>query len=493
MVYLAADDLLANFAIESLKQLKDTSGGNVVVAAQMGFEDEKRASCRGYIFGNQGISKEAMAATSINDPGFKPDRQPADDADMTDPDTLTEFINWAYANRGDASQYCLVLWGHGPELLHEAPVRLHNLHVAPTGKRRGTYFTPVELKDAIKKTQLKKNRPNAAFEIIAMDACSMSMFEYAYELKDFAEYMLASQEEVSDLSFPYDTLLGLFRTPGQDVKALCQKCVAGYVKEYQDYLVDLQTGMNPPTLSALHLTKQDTVTVPFCDFVQELRRAAQTPDGRKAILEARTKSQGFVGGLFVDLHDFCDKLASPESGAEESLRQACKSLSGAININGKQDDFIIKNQVGKNQVGEEKLPHFDGDSCHGLSIYFPYLRTEEKHRIEEFKLIKGVGNSGSDGSKDAVNEIASRIQHDVRRRVIQDTEEYYSKPAFTFARQTHWYDFIQCDWSRILAEHRRRELDLTYSGQQCADNLLKASKLTCAKQEEQQEESLATK
>ncbi|HEY2114831.1 MAG TPA: hypothetical protein VGJ51_07060, partial [Candidatus Angelobacter sp.] len=34
MVYLAADDTLANFAIESLKQLQDTATEEVVVAAQ---------------------------------------------------------------------------------------------------------------------------------------------------------------------------------------------------------------------------------------------------------------------------------------------------------------------------------------------------------------------------------------------------------------------------------------------------------------------------
>jgi hypothetical protein len=48
----------------------------------------------------------------------------------------------------------------------------------------------------------------------------MSMFEMAYEIKDLAKLMIASQEEVPDASFPYYDLVQLFRRQGKDLGLL---------------------------------------------------------------------------------------------------------------------------------------------------------------------------------------------------------------------------------------------------------------------------------
>jgi len=541
MVYLAADEILANYAIESLKQLKDTADNNVSVAAQVGFEGSEPAACRRYIFRNYIGSKmlaaeeSAIAQKSINAPEFrKLDDQPPENVDMTDPATLTKFVNWAYKNRRDANHYCLILWGHGPELLHEDPVRSQNDSIPSSGRRRGTYFTPVELKGAIENTDLRKARPEeAAFDIVGMDACSMSTFEYAYELKDLANFMVASQEEVSDLSFPYDMLLKLFSEYGSNVEELCELSVKAYAVAYQDAITDLQTGMRPITLSALRLKTLDTaepvgLAGQFKSFVAKLQAAAKTDDGANAILAARSDSQGFVGGLFVDLCDFCDKLAS-QQGTNQYLRQACYDVCEAIRLRKEPNACIVANEVGRLA---RQLPDFDPDSCHGLSIYFPYLSNADEKNIATFKLIKGLGGEGrstlkglggdgrstpkglggdgrstpkglggdgrstpkglgGDGRSTpknvlVVNEIAVRIQYDVRRRVIEDTEDYYSmgeaargtSQEFTFATRTNWYDFIRCDWSRILRDLLLDELDVRYSAAQCAKNLRDAP---CAK------------
>jgi hypothetical protein len=531
MVYLATDEILANYAIESLKLLKDTADNNVSVAAQVGFEGSDPATCHRYIFRNDIGSKPPaaeeliLAQKSINAPEFrKLNDQPPENVDMTDPSTLTKFIDWAYQNRGDANHYCLILWGHGPELLHEDPVRNQNDSIPSSGRRRGTYFTPVELKGAIENTNLKQERPAAAFEIIGMDACSMSTFEYAYELKDLADFMVASQEEVSDLSFPYDMLLKLFSAYGSDVEKLCELSVKAYAVAYQDAITDFQTGMRPITLSALRLkalAEPVGLAGQLESLVGKLREAARTDDGAKAILGARSDSQGFVGGLFVDLCDFCDKLASRQ-GTNQDLRRACNDVCQTIKLRKEANACIVANEVGRLA---RQVTGFDPDSCHGLSIYFPFLSDEDEENIATFRLLKGLGGDGRSTPKGlggdgrstpkglggdgrstpkglggdgrstpkglggdgrstpknvlVVNEIAVRIQYDVRRRVIEDTEDYYSlgeaargtSQEFTFATRTHWYDFIRCDWSRILRDLLLDELDLRYSAAQCAKNL----------------------
>jgi Clostripain family len=214
MVYLAADDTLANFAIESLKQLKQTATNEVVVAAQFdpdGLSNEHQV--RRYVF-----DKTTRNKPLLDDNKFW-ENSDHRSLNMADPGTLTGFINWVY-RKYKAENYCLILWGHGPELLFELPAR-SDRQILPSGT--GTYFTPVQLKQALQATD---GTEKEKLRVIAIDACSMSMCEIAYELQGQAEFLVASQEEVPDPSFPYNTLVKRF-CRGLDTKKLCQDGVGG--------------------------------------------------------------------------------------------------------------------------------------------------------------------------------------------------------------------------------------------------------------------------
>ena len=51
LVYISADDILTNFAVETLKQLKLASGGQIVAAAQVDANGERKT--RRYRFGEK--------------------------------------------------------------------------------------------------------------------------------------------------------------------------------------------------------------------------------------------------------------------------------------------------------------------------------------------------------------------------------------------------------------------------------------------------------
>jgi len=178
----------------------------------------------------------------------------------------------------------------------------------------------------------------------------------------------------------------------------------------------------------------------------------------------------------VDLCDFCEKLMD-HIGAGD-LKTECERLRKALKKNG-NDDFILKNAhvdiSPKNLSGrsEEKLGFTPG-SCHGLSIYFPYLTEDERDYLNHFEPIKGVADP-TGAIKDAVeiaNLAAGRIRYASRWQVIEDIEGYYHKTNFEFASDTQWYEFIRSGWSPILAKHEPKELHLRYSAEQCARNLL---------------------
>src|SRR5262249_11303531 len=149
------------------------------------------------------------------------------------------------------------------------------------------------------------------------------------------------------------------------------------------------------------------------------------------------------------------------------------------------------------------------DRCHGLSIYFPYLNEDEKSEIDTLKLVKGTGPTQDTGkgtggpmqdtgkgtggpmqdtgkgtggpmqdtgkSVAIANMAARNIQYAVRRALIADTEDYYVDEEFDF-QNTGWYNFIAHDWCRILVDNEPENLDLRYSAQQVAQNLLRGTK-----------------
>lgn len=381
----------------------------------------------------------------------------------------------------------------------------------PGNRQMRLYFTPVQLAQALQDA-------GKIIEIIAMDACSMSMVEFAYELKGRAGFMISSQEEVPDFSFPYSTLLKRFESQDAPIRELCKKSVDAYVNSYHDYIFNSDTDTAAVTLSALDLATINTITNPLRELASVLGLSAVDPSVADAIYSARQQAQGFVGGVFVDLRDFCEKLENV-SGIPAELARACHRVSGAINDPEDAAGCIVANR-GKHVAnkGTEKDPR------HGISIYFPYLRDVDKKNIERPLLDSPQGNSNghSDSANTAedatghtdekgpggdtigkgpggdtigkgpggdtigkgpggdtigkhigiINNAATGALYAVRREIIRDTETYYRDDSFKFAKDTGWYRFIAHDWSRILAQKEPYMLDMSYSAEQCAQNLL---------------------
>ncbi|HEY6968169.1 MAG TPA: clostripain-related cysteine peptidase [Candidatus Angelobacter sp.] len=454
MVYISADSILTNFAVESLKQLRDAANENIVVAAQFG-TPEQDAMC--YIFDKKSRRK------SLNSDGIK--KYPLNPDDITDdPATLTRFINWAYRECPKSDYYALVMWGHGPELLFEAPTGNDG------GKR--LYFTPTQLALALKHADKR-------IDIIGFDACYMSMIEYANQLHGLAGSMVASQREVPDLSFPYGTVISTLRDTENPVEC-CKSIVDAYVASYQDYICDTSTGAEPVTLAVLNLATVDTITRGIQRLAQELMSPTLNKRARHAIYEARTEAEGFVGGLFVDICDFCDRLQGESGEIPQQLYAAAAALSAAIRNNNPDTGCVLVNKAVRSS------------DCNGLSIYFPYLKDgDERDKVEQ-PLAKGAGGvldgkgaggvldgKGAGGVLDGkaiLNAAAANVRYAVRRQLINDTETYYQDDNFKF-KETGWYDFIAGVWSHILAKEEPDNLDVRYSAQQCVQNLLSSRTL----------------
>jgi Clostripain family len=379
MLFIEADGALANFAVESLKQLAKSfsqdakNDGSVAVAAQFAFpvDAAKAISANAKASGDQSklfifkkdsdktpAAPRTLAAHVVTSPRVQPKTAKLDKARMpgksnvSESEALKEFLKSVKDSALEANNYALILWGHGPELLVQPGVG------TPSDSRESMYITPEQLREAL--TYWKEDLGGPEIDIVGFDACSMSMFEMACELKGLAKYMVASQEEVPDQSFPYDTLIRLFREHGADTVSLLTEGVKEYLQTYREYIFDQDSGLKPVTLSALNLENCGALKDALRSLACELLKAKDAKDLADLLIEARRSSQDYAGGLYVDLHEFCERLSGQLTAFEEKKQKELNELDKKlVELKQKKQDELDKLDEKKLELKQKKQDELD--------------------------------------------------------------------------------------------------------------------------------------
>ena len=101
-------------------------------------------------------------------------------ASMSDPETLTDFIRWSAENY-PAEKYLLVMWDHGG------------------GSRTGILVDELFNNDIMYLYELSQALGDSGvhLEAVLFDACLMANIETAYSIRDYADWMIASEEVVT--------------------------------------------------------------------------------------------------------------------------------------------------------------------------------------------------------------------------------------------------------------------------------------------------------
>ena len=140
---------------------------------------------------NESISGDKTETFQIAGNGLLRVRE-AKSKNMASPDTLSDFLSYCYENY-KSDKYVLILWNHG------------------SGPAYGFGYDE-KTKDIMSLAEMGKALKNSPFglenklEIIGFDACLMGSVEVAYTLKDYASYMIASQEIVPAWGWDYSFL-----------------------------------------------------------------------------------------------------------------------------------------------------------------------------------------------------------------------------------------------------------------------------------------------
>ena len=138
----------------------------------------------------------------------------ADNCDCTNPDSLTNFINWA-AKTCPAKNYVLILSDHGGGYMphDDLPYQAATRGLIYDDGNNSNHFTITSLISALRAASI---RP----QVIYMDACLMNTVEYQFELKDLCDYYVSSTFCVPSVGGDYTTLVNSLATKSNIEKAL---------------------------------------------------------------------------------------------------------------------------------------------------------------------------------------------------------------------------------------------------------------------------------
>ncbi len=356
MVYLDADNELEANGIKDINEMEmvgSTSEVNMVVQVDripysvlasypygLGFYDDSS--------NNDWTTTRRYYITRDFDPLKinSPVRAYLGELNMGDPQTLIDFASWAMTNY-PAKNYMLVLWNHGGGFRSPADT-LKDICWDYTNW--GDKITIPDLEYALSAISAQRG---GKVDLVGMDACLMAMMEVAYQIKDYADILVASEENTPADGWPYDAILGeLVNNPLMSPEELASVIVDNYIYSYSSF--------SNVTQSALHLGYMDTLAGQLSNLALAVMSDTQTPKDNyiSAASNAQYYSQSpySTEKEFIDLYDFANQLLVYSNNSK--VKNIALSIQQTLNYS------IIESGYSGGKVSKS----------YGLSIYFPWYR-----------------------------------------------------------------------------------------------------------------------
>ena len=359
MVYMDADNDLEQFGIDDINEMElagSTDDVNIValvdrIAGDPEWDDVSNGDWTdARLFHiTQDLTYDPMAPV--------PDRtirstQMANlgEVNMGDPATLVDFITWSITNY-PAEHYALVLWDHG-----DGWKVTPNFSVFPP---QIPLCLDMTSGDSLEIPELRSSLADAGtiFDIVGFDACLMATAEVDYQIRDYANIRVGSQESSPPLGWPYYSILGsLTAAPSMSPEDLATQIVNDYVASYIGFL-DPYPFEYIATMSAAYLNDCHSTTL--AEAVNEFASALIDNANWMSIALAAWGTappdipERFMGDPdYIDLYDFAArvKLTITDPIVQSKAQAVMDAIANAV---------LAENHG---------MWH---PNAHGISIYFP--------------------------------------------------------------------------------------------------------------------------
>ncbi len=288
--------------------------------------------------------------------------------DSGDPRTLATFIKFAMSY-APAQHYALIIWDHGsgPGV------------VGIDFDNGRDFLTLRELSYAL-------STAGAKVDVMGFDACLMGTIETAYELRNYASYLVASEESEPADGWPYDAILSrLSSAPTMSARDLALTMAKDYIAYYREEGVESGDVVTQAVFDLSVLRNPAGVNA-FKAFAQV---ATQKPD---AFRTARRYAREFTA-YQVDLKTLAERAAT--AGAGQAASQVLSTLSKLIVYSG---------------------AYGSTSGVNGITIHYPLRYNKEiYYRIASFPKDTGWGDA-----LDVLVNIAPQINVQVPQQPTQN-------------------------------------------------------------------------
>ncbi len=337
MVYMAADNTISNAAKADINEMESVgSSSDVSIIVQVEFNKNESpelpvSTVRGRVFRDQ---NQANIGTWYTEIGNK---------DMTDPETLKEFITWSVQHY-PAERYALVLWSHGSGWKVEdgSPLLSKGMMADTTSSGSSHIMSLTEISKAVLDSGVR-------FDLINFDSCLMGMYEVAYEFKDLASFLVFSENVYPVNGDAYDTILQeLTASPDMDGARLARTTAA----KCREFYASKGTAMTKSAIDMAQIDRLQTLLITLSQYLSE-HLAAE----KNHVEDACNASVSFEYPGHHDLGDFLQKLDGRTSD------QDLKTIIGDLRETLSQ--AIIANEVYTADPADS-LP-----DSQGIAIYLP--------------------------------------------------------------------------------------------------------------------------
>ena len=257
---------------------------------------------------------------------------------MGEAETLADFLRWGQ-KKYPADSNMLVLWDHGG------------------GAAKGVCFDENYSFDALTlselKTALKKAKLNSKFDIIGFDACLMASIEVAATVKDYAKYMIASEEIIPAGGWDYKALCEAFVGKDNSLKvgkAVCDSYMKKCKKNGNDRF---------STLSVFDLSLTDKMLAKFERVIDII----------KTSLYDKKSSSKIIYAL-----NYCEKFGGDNS------TQGGSNMLDLIDIFNRTPDLGVDTTDIWDMVDKFAPYNINGEnlSAYGVSFYYPISYDERE-------------------------------------------------------------------------------------------------------------------
>jgi hypothetical protein len=333
MVFVNAKNDLESYGLKDVNEMEMVgSSDKVNVIAELGrisgysSADGNWTGCRRYYIKKDNDTNKITSPILLETPK----------CDMGSWEYMVDFVKWT-KERYPAKKYVLVVWNHGSGWKKGGDISyLLNEKGISYDDETNNHITTPQLRMALEKI--------GGVDILAMDACLMQMIEVAYEVKDWTQYIVASEEVEPGDGYTYNTWLSpLVKNPTADARTLSKYMVDSYGDYYQSERDTTQSSIDAKALKELaRLTD---------DFIIALIASNEVNTAKNA----RTNAQKFYYSSNKDFYHFVKLIT-------DNTQVSDVKAKGQTLLDLLKNKVIVHNRSGY-------------QNAYGLAVYVPTYYT----------------------------------------------------------------------------------------------------------------------